>query len=248
MIKTYLELKEQLESYEGILDPRIIKYFNDLIDLKYSVLREDKIDNKIRKVLLNLGIYTDIRRFNIYEGAMKIFKGNENKYKLKIVSKGIFKDDIVVKGVIDNKTFDIWQYYPGTSVHRDSVCLYNVEKDDEVYKNKTSEIENKINMIIDSASDDLNRIKCMSYIKKMKQKETLEKQKEKLIERKDLCDDDKYAAEVMNYYTNLFINEYGIDAMTENDKKIYCSQDKLPEKEFIKEYPDTIVKKRTFYR
>ena len=29
MIKTYLELKEQLESYEGILDPRIIKYFND---------------------------------------------------------------------------------------------------------------------------------------------------------------------------------------------------------------------------
>lgn len=240
-ILTKKVLKEKLKKYEGILSPSIIEYLNDLIDLKYSVLREDKIDNKTRHMVSNIDIYNDIINFNIYEGAMKIFSNNKNKYKLQVFSKDSkMKTYLSVKGLINNEVFDVFSYYDG------NINLYSFEENDSYWQDKINELEFKIKRIDESIKEELPERKYEDYIKRKRIKKMFEREIEFIKNRGDLSENDKYIAEVMNYYADIFLNEYGIDNMDENE----CTNPSptlLPEKEFIKDYSKIKVRKKTYY-
>lgn len=80
-INTREELEENLKRYKGILDPSVFEYFEFLLDLDFSVVR-NYITDEERSSLSELVIYKKIARFNIYNRAMSFFKENAKKYHL----------------------------------------------------------------------------------------------------------------------------------------------------------------------
>ena len=76
-INTKEELVKLLKSYEDILSIQMVDYLKSLIDLEFSVVR-DNISDKDRVVLSELHIY---RRVSMYNSChMKIYIFNKIKY------------------------------------------------------------------------------------------------------------------------------------------------------------------------
>ena len=70
------ELKLLLESHKGILSKEIIEYLNSLIELEFSVIK-DNIDLNNREILTELSIYRYVSIYNIYNRSIKLIKAQK---------------------------------------------------------------------------------------------------------------------------------------------------------------------------
>ena len=77
-IKTKGELDEQLKEEKGSLSKPVIDYLNSLINLEFSVIRNDTISVRERTSIADTTVYKNIAKFNIYHHALEIFGKNEN--------------------------------------------------------------------------------------------------------------------------------------------------------------------------
>ena len=66
------ELKEELRTYEGVLNNRVIDYGIRLINLDCSVFQGEFSKDEMEK-LMQLDVYKKIARFNICQRALEIF-------------------------------------------------------------------------------------------------------------------------------------------------------------------------------
>lgn len=73
-MQTKEELIEQLKEYKGLLNTEIIDYLNGIINLDYSVVRDDIIDIKTKEHLSELDIYRKFATYNIYNRTKKIIE------------------------------------------------------------------------------------------------------------------------------------------------------------------------------
>ena len=80
-INTREELVKLLKSYEDILSIQMVDYLKSLIDLEFSVVR-DNISDKDRVVLSELQIYRRVAMYNIYNRALYLF----NKSNIDLVT------------------------------------------------------------------------------------------------------------------------------------------------------------------
>lgn len=71
-INTKEELFELLKKYKGILTSPMIEYLNSLIELEFSVIREN-ISDCDRIALSELEVYKRIAMYNIYNRALNLF-------------------------------------------------------------------------------------------------------------------------------------------------------------------------------
>lgn len=74
------ELKESLNRYKRILNPRIIDYLNQLVELEFSAIK-DIIDIEDREILQNLDLYKNVVAYNIYNRTLKLLS-NEQELKI----------------------------------------------------------------------------------------------------------------------------------------------------------------------
>ena len=80
-VNTKEELLPLLEGYELILSDYMIKYLKSLIELEFSVMK-DNISKDVRKSLSELEVYKRIAIYNIYYRALNIFKENVTELKI----------------------------------------------------------------------------------------------------------------------------------------------------------------------
>ena len=74
------ELKESLNRYKIILNPRVIDYLNQLVELEFSAVK-DIIDIEDREILQNLDLYKNIVAYNIYNRTLELLN-NEQELKI----------------------------------------------------------------------------------------------------------------------------------------------------------------------
>lgn len=74
------ELKESLNRYKRILNPRVIDYLNQLVELEFSAVK-DIIDIEDREILQNLDLYKNIVAYNIYNRTLELLN-NEQELKI----------------------------------------------------------------------------------------------------------------------------------------------------------------------
>ena len=74
-INTREELLELLKKYNRILSGSMIHYLNDLVDLEFSVIKDNiNVNEDDKKILSELEIYKRIAMYNIYNRALNIFE------------------------------------------------------------------------------------------------------------------------------------------------------------------------------
>lgn len=78
-VKTKTELLELLKKYKGILSSSMIEYLNSLIELEFSVIRNE-ISETDREALSELAMYNQISIYNIYYRALNILKKENEQY------------------------------------------------------------------------------------------------------------------------------------------------------------------------
>ena len=74
------ELKESLNRYKRILNPRVIDYLNQLVELEFSAVK-DIIDIEDREILQNLDLYKNVVAYNIYNRTLELLS-NEQELKI----------------------------------------------------------------------------------------------------------------------------------------------------------------------
>ena len=74
------ELKESLDRYKRILNPRVIDYLNQLVELEFSAVK-DIIDIEDREMLQNLDLYKNVVAYNIYNRTLELLS-NEQELKI----------------------------------------------------------------------------------------------------------------------------------------------------------------------
>ena len=79
-ISSKKELKESLNRYKRILNPRVIDYLNQLVELEFSAAK-DIIDIEDREILQNLDLYKNIVAYNIYNRTLELLN-NEQELKI----------------------------------------------------------------------------------------------------------------------------------------------------------------------
>lgn len=106
-MQTKEELIELLRNYEGMLSTPMIDYLNSLIELEFSVVREN-IGAKDRQSLSELEVYKQIAIYNIYNRALNIFKQNEKDFEsLEIIEE---PDGLKVTTLIEGKDIPLFNY------------------------------------------------------------------------------------------------------------------------------------------
>lgn len=74
------ELKESLIRYKRILNPRVVDYLNQLVELEFSAVK-DIIDIEDREILQNLDLYKNVVAYNIYNRTLELLS-NEQELKI----------------------------------------------------------------------------------------------------------------------------------------------------------------------
>lgn len=80
-MQTKKELKLNLIAYKKILTNSIFDYLNSILELEFSVLKENISDDE-RKLLTELSIYREIAVYNIYNRALKLIKEIDLEFHL----------------------------------------------------------------------------------------------------------------------------------------------------------------------
>lgn len=101
------ELKESLNKYKRILNPRVIDYLNQLVELEFSSVK-DIIDIGDREILQNLDLYKNVVAYNIYNRTLEPLS---NEQELKIFdNKDIGNNTIrILDYKYDNGTLKLFQ-------------------------------------------------------------------------------------------------------------------------------------------
>lgn len=129
-MQTKEQLIEQLKEYKDLLNTEIIDYLNGILNLDYSVVRDDIIDIKVKEHLSELDIYKEFAIYNIYNRTkMLIEKFDKDNLLLFIEAKDFdWCSAQVASGV--KSPMSIFEFYYGNNnmVEDDEFCYINLIK------------------------------------------------------------------------------------------------------------------------
>ena len=106
-VETKEELLESLEKYKGILSVPMIEYLNSLLELEFSVVREN-IGKQDRDALSELDIYRNVAIYNIYNRAKNLL--NEMSDTLKIKGNEDGWEELSVELPLLNGTVQLYEF------------------------------------------------------------------------------------------------------------------------------------------
>lgn len=106
-VKTKEELLELLKGYRGILTEPMLNYLNSLIELEFSVIREN-ISDSDRKVLAELEIYKKVAIYNIYNRAQNLF--NKQNYEFNIYGNNDGNEGLSVSAKLSDRYIKLFDF------------------------------------------------------------------------------------------------------------------------------------------
>lgn len=237
-INTKEQLTKLLAQYKGILNNSMIEYLESLINLEFSVIR-DNISYEDRYSLSELEVYKRIAMYNIYKRALILFKENGDEIKIFGNKEGMEGLCVYASNDTDTKLFEFNYKQGTTSFYNDlpsdckimqigNINLYQIiesqefrEAELEKIKKKLIKLNNEKNPFHLSVMPDSGRLRsggdypfwANEHRKKI---EACKRRYELLKAKKELTDKDRKAMEITQKYYKLFLEDYGL---TDNDFK-----------------------------
>ena len=97
-------LLSMLEEHKGILSNEMIDYLSSLINLEFSVIK-DNISESDRRILTDLELYRKVAVYNIFNRVVELLKPYKDSIDVSRDSTGL-----EIYGSMDNRSFKIFDY------------------------------------------------------------------------------------------------------------------------------------------
>ena len=252
------ELKESLDRYKRILNPRVIDYLNQLVELEFSAVK-DIIDIEDREILQNLDLYKNVVAYNIYNRTLELLS---NEQELKIFDNKDRVSGLMAYKDIGNNTIRILDYKYDNGVLK----LFQTVDDKKVRKEQLELVMTKLEQLYDKK----NPYSCsVTELKQPYNKKTLKRlggpgvkwnfdhsrevsEYEELFTRLDskkkITDYEKKKINITKKYHDLLFEEYGL---TDDDfiisKQTPTTIDNISNKTLVKKLPGLRIENNIEY-
>lgn len=243
------KLNECLKEYKDVLSGEMFDYLNSLINLEFSVVNNDYIDEKNRYLLSELKIYEEITKYNIYHRALAIF--NNSNRRLQIWDNN---DKFEGVGVVSGKENyrDLFEYnYDRDGMHQVPPCgeivISQYLFDKEQKEQEIARLQERLKHVhpghlrpnVDAEGHELygaNSAQIANYEAKIK---SIKDAIEKIENSMKLSSRDKRIIEVSKEFHDLILDDY---ALTPEDFKNIESNLKIYQTSYVKR-PKLIIKR-----
>lgn len=252
------ELKESLNRYKRILNPRVIDYLNQLVELEFSAVK-DIIDIEDREILQNLDLYKNVVAYNIYNRTLELLS---NEQELKIFDNKDRVSGLMTYKDIGNNTIRILDY----KYDNGTLKLFQTVDDKKVRKEQLELVMTKLEQLYDKK----NPYSCsVTELKQPYNKKTLKRlggpgakwnfdrsrevsEYEELFTRLDskkkITDYEKKKISITKKYHDLLFEEYGL---TDEDftisKQAPSTVDNISNKTLVKKLPGLRIENNIEY-
>ena len=240
------ELKESLNRYKRILNPRVIDYLNQLVELEFSAVK-DIIDIEDREILQNLDLYKNIVAYNIYNRTLELLN---NEQELKIFDNKDRVSGLMAYKGIGNTAIRILDYNYENGVLK----LFQTVDDKKVRKEQLELVMTKLEQLYDKKNpyhSDLELFGCpatrwnIDYIKEVSEYEKLFT---RLDSKKELTDYKKKKIAITKKYHDLLFEEYGLtDEEFIVSKQTPTTIDNISNKTLVKKLPGLRIENNIEY-
>ena len=263
-VNTKEELLQLLKDYKIILNNQVIDYLESLINLDFSVIREN-IDDKSKKALSELEIYKRIAIYNIYNRAINLFTqsnmpltiaGNEEGFESLSISVPIEDRNIKIfdfkYGEQKSLNYKIPDEYKTMKIG--SINLYQKIENKELRIQELKRIVDKIERLYGTQNPYQYHPKKVggSYVKwKIERQKEIEKYQmmlDKIDSHNELTEIDIKEIEIMNKAHDLLLEDYGLTNNSfEDDVSIASKRSNNLQKTLVKRQPNITIKNNIEY-
>lgn len=240
------ELKESLNRYKRILNPRVIDYLNQLVELEFSAVK-DIIDIEDREILQNLDLYKNIVAYNIYNRTLELLNKEQ---ELKIFDNKDRISGLMAYKDIGNPAIRILDY----NYENGALKLFQTVEDKKVRKEQLELVMTKLEQLYDKKNpyhSDLELFGCpatrwnIDYIKEVSEYEKLFT---RLDSKKELTDYKKKKIAITKKYHDLLFEEYGLtDEEFIVSKQTPTTIDNISNKTLVKKLPGLRIENNIEY-
>ena len=240
------ELKESLNRYKRILNPRVIDYLNQLVELEFSAVK-DIIDIEDREILQNLDLYKSIVAYNIYNRTLELLN---NEQELKIFdNKDRISGLMAYKG-IGNSAIRMLDYNYENGVLK----LFQTVDDKKVRDEQLELVMTKLEQLYDKKNPYHSNLELyggpatrwnFDYRKEVSEYEKLFT---RLDSKKEITDYEKKKISITKKYHDLLFEEY---RLTDDDfiisKQTPITIDNISNKTLVKKLPGLRIENNIEY-
>ena len=240
------ELKESLDRYKKILNPRVIDYLNQLVELEFSAVK-DIVDIEDREMLQNLDLYKNVVAYNIYNRTLELLS---NEQELKIFDNKDRISGLMAYKYIGNNTIRILDY----KYDNGTLKLFQTVNDKKVRKEQLELVMTKLEQLYDKKNP------CRSNLKRFggpgakwnfdhsREVSEYEELFARLDSKKEITDYEKKKIGITKKYHDLLFEEYGLTA----DDFIISKQapstvDNISNKTLVKKLPGLRIENNIEY-
>lgn len=257
-VNTKEELLQLLKDYKVILNNQVIDYLESLINLDFSVIREN-IDDKSKKALSELEIYKRIAIYNIYNRAINIF--TQSNMPLIITGNDEGFESLSISVPIEDRNIKIFDFKYGEqkslnykipdeykTMKIGSINLYQKIENKELRIQELKRIVDKIERLYGTQNPYQYHPKKVggSYVKwkieRQKEIEKYQKMLDKIDSHNELTEIDIKEIEIMNKAHDLLLEDYGLtDDSFEDDVSIASKRSNNLQKTLVKRQPNITI-------
>ena len=263
-VNTKEELLQLLKDYKIILNSQVIDYLESLINLDFSVIREN-IDDKSKEALSELEIYKRIAIYNIYNGAINLF--TQSNMPLIITGNNEGFESLSISVPIEDRNIKIFDFkyseqkslnYKIPDEYKTmkigSINLYQKIENKELRIQELKRIVDKIERLYGTQNPYQYHPKKVggSYVKwkieRQKEIEKYQKMLDKIDSHNELTEMDIKEIEIINKAHDLLLEDYGLtDDSFEDDVSIASKRSNNLQKTLVKRQPNITIKNNIEY-
>lgn len=257
-VNTKEELLQLLKDYKVILNNQVIDYLESLINLDFSVIKENT-DDKSKKALSELEIYKRIAIYNIYNRAISLF--TQSNMPLIITGNDEGFESLSISVPIEDRNIKIFDFKYGEqkslnykipdeykTMKIGSINLYQKIENKELRIQELKRIINKIEMLYGTQNPYQYHPKKVggSYVKwkieRQKEIEKYQKMLDKIDSHNELTEIDIKEIEIMNKAHDLLLEDYGLTNNSfEDDVSIASKRSNNLQKTLVKRQPNITI-------
>lgn len=273
VLKEKSELKKLLNNYEGKISKQLIEYLNSLIELEFSVVKEN-IKEDDRYFLSELAIYRYAAIYNIYNRSLALIKNTALPFKIE--AKNFHNNSLQIKTALKDN-FDIFLFdynYDNNLFNKDKIKegynnrnigeikIYEALESKELREKEMYRIlEELINAYDDkgpapSPFGEYGGPRSQWFFENLDKIKYLEKEFKKLDNKTELTENEKKEIEIKSAISKILLNDMGL---TENDfedveydsylliNNIYSIENSELQKEKVKKLPNLTIERKIKY-
>ena len=257
-VNTKEELLQLLKDYKVILNNQVIDYLESLINLDFSVIREN-IDDKSKEALSELEIYKRIAIYNIYNRAISLF--TQSNMPLIITGNNEGFESLSISVPIEDRNIKIFDFKYGEqkslnykipdeykTMKIGSINLYQKIENKELRIQELKRIIDKIERLYGTQNPYQYHPKKVggSYVKwKIERQKEIEKYQmmlDKIDSHNELTEIDIKEIEIMNKAHDLLLEDYGLTNNSfEDDVSIASKHSDNLQKTLVKRQPNITI-------